>query len=107
MKDLKIILKDDVLKVTLPPEIDHHTVQGVRKEIDEALYLHRPSELVISLDNVSFMDSSGLGLILGRYTKAKDLGAAIRLQNPDKRTEKILSFAGIERIIPIEYTGKL
>jgi len=107
MKDLKISFNEDIMKVSLPKEIDHHTVQGIREKIDEALYLNRPSEVIISLCKVSFMDSSGIGLILGRYTKAKDLGASMRLQDPDRRTEKILSFAGIERIIPIEYTGKL
>ena len=47
------------------------------------------------------MDSSGLGLILGRYTNTKEVGGDLKIVNPSRETEKILALAGIERLIPI------
>ena len=47
------------------------------------------------------MDSSGLGLILGRYTSVREVGGVLKIVNPSREIEKILALAGIERLIPI------
>ena len=53
------------------------------------------------------MDSSGLGLILGRYTKIRDLQGSMKIEDPSKEIEKILTLAGVDRLIPIVKTGKV
>ncbi len=93
--------ENGVLTVDVLGEIDHHSAKAVREEIDAELFLHRPRTLVMRLGNVDFMDSSGLGLILGRYALAKDIGCATVLEGPSHRVKKILDLAGMDRIIEI------
>ena len=71
---LKCITSGKSLTIYLEGDIDHHNARTVRSKIDTKLYIQRPEELVLDLSRVNFMDSSGLGLILGRFTKASDLG---------------------------------
>ena len=89
------------LTVYLEGDIDHHSAAAIRSRIDTKLFLTRPCELVLDLAKVSFMDSAGLGLILGRYTKAAELGVGFRLIHPNPQVQKILDLAGMERLVPI------
>lgn len=90
------------LCVTILGEIDHHSAKGIREEIDRALFYHRPHRLTLSLSEVGFMDSSGLGLILGRYTRMCELGGDMVILDPTPQIEKILHLAGLEKKIPVE-----
>ena len=94
-ENLKISCVGETLTAALTGEIDHHRAVSVRADIDEAMYRELPKTL-------DFMDSSGLGLILGRYTKAKEIGTMLVVQNPSPRAEKMLKMAGIDRMIKIE-----
>ena len=58
--------------------------------------------IILDLSGVEFMDSSGLGLILGRYTNACEIGAKFAVYCPNRKIRKILELAGIERIMSIE-----
>ena len=87
-----------VLHANLSGEIDHHTAKGIREEIDKQIYTLLPKEIVISLSGVGFMDSSGLGLIIGRLVTAKEVGATITLTEVDARTMRIFEMAGLERM---------
>ncbi len=89
------------LTVYLEGEIDHHTARSIRSRIDTKLFLTRPDELVLDLSRVNFMDSAGLGLILGRFTKASELGVGFRLASPNRHIQRILDLAGMERLVPI------
>ena len=71
-------------------------------QIDDELYRQRPKKLTLDLSKVEFMDSSGLGLILGRFNKASELGTEFTLLNPAESVRKILDVAGIARMIKIE-----
>lgn len=99
---LKSMTSDGTLIVYLEGDIDHHNARNARQKIDARLFAQRPRELALDLSRVSFMDSSGLGLILGRYTRAVELGIAFRVLNPNRQIKKILDLAGMERIIRIE-----
>lgn len=83
-------------------DIDHHSARTIRMQIDEDLYRSRPHRLELDLSQVEFMDSSGLGLILGRFSKASEIGAECILLNPNEQVTKILDVAGIGRLIRIE-----
>lgn len=97
-------ITDRELKIKLRGEIDHHSAVAVRTAIDDMIKEARPKKLVIDMSAVELMDSSGLGLIMGRYSLVKEIGGEISVLNPNPRIEKIMSLAGIERIIKIEYT---
>ncbi len=92
------------LKIKLRGEIDHHSAVAVRGAIDEMLRSKRPSQLVIDMSGVDFMDSSGLGLIMGRYAVMRELGGRLLVADPSPATEKIMSLAGMERIIKIVHS---
>ena len=93
-----------VLKIKLRGEIDHHSAVAVRTAIDDMIRSKRPCELVVDMSAVDFMDSSGLGLIMGRYALMKEIGGLLRVADPSPATEKIMKLAGMERIIRIERT---
>ncbi|MBR2848427.1 MAG: anti-sigma factor antagonist [Clostridia bacterium] len=97
-----IHMKNDEMLCVLGGDIDHHSARTVRMQIDEDLYRRRPQKLVLDLSKVEFMDSSGLGLILGRFSKASEIGAECVLLNPNENVTKILDVAGIKRLIRIE-----
>ena len=92
-----------ILSVRVRGEIDHHTAAGIRQGIDAALFEKRPKKLILDLSAVSFMDSSGLGLIMGRYSVMKELGGEMIVWNPSPETRSILTLAGMERMVRIEY----
>ncbi len=100
------ILKDGRLILTLSGEIDHHSALFLRQNADELIYKLRPHTVAVDLSKIEFMDSSGLGFIMGRYALLKKLGGVIVLIDPNTRVKKILSLAGLERIIKIERTQK-
>ena len=91
-----------VLKIKVSGEIDHHNARMLRTKMDEDIFLYRPQRVELELENVDFMDSSGLGLIIGRLEKASEVGGKLVLKNPSNRVEKVLTLAGIERVIRIE-----
>ena len=93
----------ETLTVKLNGEIDHHSVRTVREEIDRQICFRRADKVVLDLSSVSFMDSSGLGLILGRYTRTKENGGHLVIKNPCKSAERVLKLAGTDKIIPVIY----
>lgn len=99
-------INDGILEIKLTGEIDHHSAVNVRSEIDALIFDYRPKKVVLDLSEISFMDSSGLGLIMGRYALVKDFGGTFTLRAPTVAVMKILSLAGMERMIKIEKSIK-
>lgn len=83
-------------------EIDHHFAKKLRSELDMLMVQLVPTTLVLDLRGVSFMDSSGLGLVLGRYTKARAAGIDFSVVGCDRRVVRMFEMAGLERIVKIE-----
>ena len=92
-----------ILSVRVRGEIDHHTASEIRRGIDAILFEKRPKQLILDLSAVSFMDSSGLGLIMGRYSVMKELEGEMIVWNPSPETRSIMTLAGMERMVRIEY----
>ena len=90
--------KDGTLRVAVLGEIDHHSVRSVREEIDASLYLYQPSRVRLDLSDMRFMDSSGLGFIVGRLEIARTLGASLEIAGASERVKKIFEMAGLLRI---------
>lgn len=99
---LDIREEGDQLLVRISGEIDHHSAVSVRTEIDSKISSARPKRTVIELSNIDFMDSSGLGLIMGRYQKMRAVGGELVLREPNERVLKIFKLAGLEKIVVIE-----
>ena len=90
------------LVVYISGDIDHHSAKRMREETDMLIIQLTPQRLILDLKGVSFMDSSGLGLVLGRYKKAKSAGIDFYVVNCDKRVMRIFEMAGMDRIVRIE-----
>ena len=97
--EMTALVKNDKLVIYLSGEIDHHSAREIREGVDRLIVTHRPKTFILDLEGVNFMDSSGLGLVLGRYRKIKELGAEMYLANAGERTMRILKMAGVDKII--------
>ena len=82
-------------------EIDHHGAVSVRTSIDKRITQDRPSRVLLELSAVDFMDSSGLGLIMGRFALVKQYGGTLAVLDPSPAVVKIMALAGMERMVPI------
>lgn len=94
--------ENNTLNVKISGDIDHHTCNEMRHEIDREIMTYRPKCVIFDLTECEFMDSSGLGLILGRFRKTKELGCQFKLVNPGVKTMRILRMAGVDKLITIE-----
>ncbi len=101
---MKAYSSEKGLLVKLDGEIDHHGAAEVREGLDHMIGELRPKTLVLDLKDIDFMDSSGLGLVLGRYRRLQELGSGMLIQDPSARVEKILAMAGVDRLIKIVHT---
>ena len=88
--------------ITLLGEMDHHNAVMMRGEIDRLINEEQPRRVELDLSEIGFMDSSGLGFVMGRYSLIQKLGGEFVLKNPNERTARIFELAGLERIIKIE-----
>lgn len=94
----KIVYKQREINVFLEDEIDHHSASLIRVSIDEAVIRKRPQLLVLDFEKVTFMDSSGIGLVMGRYKLMKSIGGKIKVLNLSPGAYKVMCLAGIERL---------
>ncbi|MBR6046279.1 MAG: anti-sigma factor antagonist [Ruminococcus sp.] len=90
----------------LSGDIDHFTSKSLREPIDAEILARIPLRLILDLTGVSFMDSSGIGLIIGRYKLMNDLGGSITAVCPSPETAKLLELGGINRICRIVATAR-
>lgn len=99
---VELINKGEVLTALLSEEIDHHSAKGIREKIDAALELNNPKLLVLDFSGVTFMDSSGIGLVMGRYAKLSKSGGGIHLTNMPFYIRKLMTLGGIEKIATMD-----
>ncbi|WP_188880687.1 anti-sigma F factor antagonist [Alicyclobacillus cellulosilyticus] len=92
---------DGVLVVRLQGELDHHVVEQIRDEIERELAWVRHRALVLSCRGVSFMDSSGLGLVLGRYRSVSSHRGRMALCEVGPSLMKLFELSGILKIVPV------
>ena len=94
-------VKDNCLFVMMPKEMDHHKADTIRMKIDEYLLDHRAQNVIFDFENTRFMDSSGIGLIVGRYKKVSCFGGKIVAMHVNARIQKILLMSGLKDMIEI------
>ena len=73
------------------------------EQIDAAIDEHTPSVLILDFKDITFMDSSGIGLIMGRYRQMQLVGGEVRIINPSPNIKRVLKLAGMDRLARIEY----
>ena len=98
---VSIVAKGEVITAFLIGELDHHTAAELRTTIDDAVVNNKPTLLVLDFKNVSFMDSSGIGLVMGRYKTISELGGELAIVNTSPGIGKVMKLAGMERLAKI------
>ncbi len=102
MAKLAIKYGSGVLSAKLPPEIDHHTSEEIRKEIDSSVVRFNAKKIVMDFSAVEFADSSAVGLLMGRYKLMDELIGTIEVANLSGQCRKVLEMSGIDRIISLK-----
>ena len=97
--------EDKQLIFKLEEDIDECAVQKIRRKLDNEIERYMPKEVIFDFNNVSFMDSAGIGLIIGRYKLINMLGGKLQVANMSQSVRKIFEMSGMQRIIP-EMTKK-
>ncbi len=96
--NVKTIYDDGMLTALLFGEIDHHTARDIRLTVDSDIEKHHPSRLILDFRRVKFMDSSGIGLIMGRYRMMQLVGGKVALVNVPPHLERIIALSGVRAI---------
>lgn len=102
---VRIILTEESLTAYLCGDIDHHTAKAIRDEIDDAANRAHPSEMFLDFKDVTFMDSSGIGLVMGRYSLMQELKGRLHVVNMSSNIRKVMRMAGLDRLSVMENGG--
>jgi len=90
----------------LTGDIDHHGAKKAREMIDAAVSVCRPEKLILDFSEVEFIDSSAVGLIMGRYRLMSQLGGTVKVINLNARCKKLLQLSGVFSIVTCEERKK-
>lgn len=96
---MEVRKEKDLLTVVLSGELDHHCAAKIREQLDRELEDERISRIIFDFDGVTFMDSSGIGMLMGRYKTVKGRGGSVQCKNVSSRVDKILEMAGLYKIM--------
>ena len=91
--------KKNTLTVKLRGELDHSVAAGIRAEVDELILDPRIRRLVFDLSGLEFMDSSGIGLIIGRYKLMARRGGTVAVSCPGGRVDQIFEMSGLYQLV--------
>ena len=96
----KFYKEDKLLVCKISEEIDDCSVQKIRRRVDYEIERYMPKRVVFDFDSVTFMDSAGIGLIIGRYKFTNMIGGKLEVANLTPAVKRIFDMSGILKIIP-------
>lgn len=92
-------LQDDLLVFMMPAELDQHVAGEIAGEIDSLIDIHSIRRLILDFSQTCFMDSAGIGTVIGRCKKLKYVNGKVKIVNMNDRVERLFKAAGLHRII--------
>lgn len=95
---VQIDIADEIMIAHIIGDIDHHSAKEMREMIDDAVIKGQVRELDLDFRDVSFMDSSGIGLVMGRYKLMKEVEGELYLTNIASHLKKVMILAGLDRL---------
>ena len=101
---IKVDFSGKTLIASLEGELDHHTAKNVKDTIENHIKNQNVINLVFDLTELTFMDSSGIGVIIGRYKLIDSIGGKVIIVSVSPSVDRLLTMSGIKRIIPIVKT---
>lgn len=103
--EIKLIGEKRALLVTVIGELDHHKAEKIKTAVDEKLRSTNAVNVIFDFSGLDFMDSSGLGVIMGRYKNVRTLGGRVVIYGVNAVVLRILAMAGLDKII--KFTANL
>ena len=95
---VQIQIREETVQACLSGEIDHHSAAQMREKIDESVIQSGAKTLVLDFSLVTFMDSSGIGLVMGRFRLMQENGGELVLQNLPAPLRKVMKLAGLDKL---------
>lgn len=96
---MKAVQKKDRTVFRIVGEVDHHNARDIILKISKAIEKNNIKEMVMDLSELKFMDSSGIGVIIGRYKELKKRGGNLYIKNPNKTVDKLLKLSGVYQLV--------
>lgn len=93
--------EDKLLILEITEEIDHHTTEKIRRKADYEIERYMPRKIIFDFNKVTFMDSAGIGMIIGRYKTIKMLGGTVEMINVNSSIKKVFDMCGIPKIMKV------
>ena len=100
--EVKYYSQQKLLLFKITEEIDECKVKDIRRRADYEIERFMPKKVIFDFDRVSFMDSAGIGMIIGRYKIIKMLGGELEIKNVSRSIRKVFEMSGITKIIKLE-----
>lgn len=98
---MQYLVEENCLTIFLPQEVDHHNAQEIKKEADKLIEKKHIKYVIFDFQKTDFMDSSGIGVIMGRYRQIYLLGGEVWAVHASPRMKKILTMSGVTTIIQL------
>ncbi|MFC4324098.1 anti-sigma F factor antagonist [Litchfieldia salsa] len=99
---IELEVKNNVLCIRLTGELDHHAAEELRQKVTSVIESKDINHILLNLENLSFMDSSGLGVILGRYKQVKSKGGEMVVCSISPSVKRLFDMSGLFKIIRLE-----
>ena len=98
---MKYQVQENCLTIYLPREVDHHNAEEIKAEADAVIDRNHIRYVIFDFDRTDFMDSSGIGVIMGRYKTISLIGGEVWAVHTNERIRKILTLSGVTKIMQI------
>ena len=96
---MKYQVQENCLTIFLPSDVDHHNAEEIKKEADHLIDREHIRYIIFDFADTSFMDSSGIGMLIGRYKRMKRRGGSVAVTGAEGRIDRIFTMAGLYQII--------
>lgn len=102
----RIEINENFVTAYLSGEIDHHNAPEIREKIDECIISRKPKRLIIDFKDVTFMDSSGIGLVMGRYRLIENTDCKMAIINLSVHAYRVMQLAGMDKLAVLKKKPK-
>ncbi len=98
--DVKLLRKGTTLIIRIMEDMDHHSAQYLRQKLDNEIIRATVKNIIFDFSNVNFMDSSGIGVVVGRYKNVQKLNGRAAIVNANPKIMQIFEMSGVLKLIP-------
>ena len=99
--NIKHFIEEKILQIEFTEEIDHHSSGKIRKRLDYEIQRFMPKKVIFDFQKVFFMDSAGIGLVIGRYKITSMYGGILEINNVRPKIKKVFEMSGIHKIVAV------